>query len=52
MSSFLFKPKEPQPLTDIWEAAKGGDLEQVKKLITLGVDVNSKDANVCDDIMI
>ncbi len=51
MSRFFFKPKEP--LTDIWQAAEDGDLEQVKKLITLGVDVNSKDANVRnDDIMI
>ncbi len=33
---------------NIWQAAEDGDLEQVKKWITLGVDVNKKDFFVCN----
>ncbi len=42
---------------NIWQAAEDGDLEQVKKLIGLGVDVDSKcdnyheDYPVCHDIV-
>ncbi len=43
---------------NIWQATWDGDLEQVKKLIGLGVDVDSKcednhkDYHVCDNDII
>ncbi len=61
MSWLFFGPKEPQPPKsvaevlrfNIWDAALDGDLEHVKKLISLGVDVNEKHEKiVCDDIII
>jgi ankyrin repeat protein len=40
------KPTEPaQPVVSIHEAASGGDIDQIKSLISGGADVNAKDNN-------